>query len=55
MTIHRRKILTKFRFVLIEVTRKLQKLDPPEADVLTTDLNKVGKLNIHWFKWKTVT
>lgn len=50
-----RKNLAKFRFVLIEGTWRPPKLDLQEADDLITDLNQAGKLNIHWFRWKTVS
>lgn len=49
-----RKSSAKFLCVLIEGTRRPQKLDLQGADDLITALNKVGKLSIHWFRWKTV-
>lgn len=44
----------KFWFVLIKGTRKSQKFYPQGVDDFIADLNKVGKLNIHWFRWKIV-
>lgn len=53
-TFQGRKSLAKFWFVLIEGTRKSQKLHHQGTGDLITDLTEVGKLNIHWFRWKTV-
>lgn len=47
LTFQGRKNLARFWFVLIEGTRKSQKLHLQGTGDLITDLNKVGKLNIH--------